>query len=365
MDGTAGETSSRRGGAAGGSGTVRAMATAPIPEPWTQRLAARAPWSPWRLSLALGAGLALAFLAAEAAVGRLPVLLREEHPRGDFRVALVLVALAAYLPGAFAHLVRDARATVDALAPVLRGTPAAQAALRDEAGRFEPRALRRAGLAGVVALVLLPFFTNLTLGAWAVWKLPAEAVAHRALLPWVGWFAGRFLYALLVESRRLARIGRTQVAVDLLDLRPLAPIARQGLRHALLGAGLFAIVALALADVDIAPNLLDVLVPALLANAALSAAALLLPARGVRDAILAAKRAELDATDRDLRRARAGAPGARPLADVLAWRAYVQAVPEWPFDAPTLGRFVLYLAIPLGSWLGGALVERLVDALLS
>jgi hypothetical protein len=29
------------------------------------------------------------------------------------------------------------------------------------------------------------------------------------------------------------------------------------------------------------------------------------------------------------------------------------------------GRFLLYLAIPLGSWLGGALVERLLDALLS
>jgi predicted MFS family arabinose efflux permease len=29
------------------------------------------------------------------------------------------------------------------------------------------------------------------------------------------------------------------------------------------------------------------------------------------------------------------------------------------FDAPTLTRFFLYIAIPLGSWIGGALVERL------
>jgi hypothetical protein len=27
--------------------------------------------------------------------------------------------------------------------------------------------------------------------------------------------------------------------------------------------------------------------------------------------------------------------------------------------------FILYLAIPIASWLGGALVERLVDALLA
>lgn len=37
---------------------------------------------------------------------------------------------------------------------------------------------------------------------------------------------------------------------------------------------------------------------------------------------------------------------------------------EWPFDAPTLARFLLYVAIPLGSWIGGALVERLLGAAL-
>jgi hypothetical protein len=337
----------------------------PALEPWTQRLVTRPPWSPWRLSLALWVAGSVAFVAIEGALGRLPLVVHDEHVRGDFRVALVLIAIAAYLPGAIADLVRGARATIDALGPALRLAPVAQQALRAEAGRFDARARRRAGLTGVAAMVALPFLTNLTRDAWTPWLLPPEALAHRVLLPWVGWFTGRFFHALLAESRRLSRVGRTQVAVDLVDLRPLAPIPRQGLRHALLGAGLFAIVALALADADIAPNLLDVLVPALFANAALTAAALLLPVRGLREAVVAAKAAELDAAVADLRRARDGAPGARPLADVLAWRAFVEAVPEWPFDAPTVGRFLLYLAIPLGSWLGGALVERLLDALLS
>jgi hypothetical protein len=39
-------------------------------------------------------------------------------------------------------------------------------------------------------------------------------------------------------------------------------------------------------------------------------------------------------------------------------------VREWPFDAPTLARFLLYVAIPLGSWIGGALAERLLGAAL-
>jgi hypothetical protein len=36
----------------------------------------------------------------------------------------------------------------------------------------------------------------------------------------------------------------------------------------------------------------------------------------------------------------------------------------WPFDAPIRLRFTLFLLLPLGSWLGGALVERAVDTLL-
>ena len=52
------------------------------------------------------------------------------------------------------------------------------------------------------------------------------------------------------------------------------------------------------------------------------------------------------------------------LADLLAYRDFVESVREWPFDAPTRMRVVLYLGIPLGSWLGGAFVERLLEAAL-
>ena len=48
------------------------------------------------------------------------------------------------------------------------------------------------------------------------------------------------------------------------------------------------------------------------------------------------------------------------LADLVAYRGLVDAAREWPFDASTVRRFGLYMLIPLGSWLGGALVERLM-----
>ena len=49
---------------------------------------------------------------------------------------------------------------------------------------------------------------------------------------------------------------------------------------------------------------------------------------------------------------------------LLAFENRIESVREWPFDAPTLTRFFLYVAIPLGSWVGGALVERLLGAAL-
>ena len=331
--------------------------------PWTQRLAETPPWSPFRLSLAIAAALGTAFLVLEAAFGRLPLVLTDDHARGDFRMACVMILMTAYLPAAYTLAVSGARRALDELAPVLQG--ADQIVLREGAGRFDPRALRRAGLHGIALALLVPLATNLTPWTYAFWLLSPEANVHRLLLPGLGWLGARFAFAVVAGSRWLSRIGREHVRVDLLDLRPLAPLARQGLRQALLCVGLLSILALTLIDVDLAPGLFAVMGACLIGSALLSAAALALPVRGAHQAIAAAKRVERNQCTEQIRALREGRPGAgRSLADLLAWRAFVESVPEWPFDAPTLLRFALYLVIPLGSWLGGALVEKLVDRLL-
>lgn len=48
--------------------------------------------------------------------------------------------------------------------------------------------------------------------------------------------------------------------------------------------------------------------------------------------------------------------------ELLAWRGWIESLREWPIDASGLVRLMLYLGIPLASWVGGALVERLVDS---
>jgi hypothetical protein len=104
----------------------------------------------------------------------------------------------------------------------------------------------------------------------------------------------------------------------------------------------------------------------------LATAAFVLPVRGLRRQIRARKAEELARVRREIHRDRevvaklgsdSAEAGAR-LPGLLAYMNQIESVREWPFDAPTLTRFFLYVAIPLGSWIGGALVERLLGAAL-
>ena len=54
---------------------------------------------------------------------------------------------------------------------------------------------------------------------------------------------------------------------------------------------------------------------------------------------------------------------ASDLGGLLAYREFVASVPDVP-GSGTRGRLLLYVAIPVGSWLGGALVERILSAVL-
>ena len=96
---------------------------------------------------------------------------------------------------------------------------------------------------------------------------------------------------------------------------------------------------------------------------------LLAPARKIRSLIREVKREELMRLEPLLRQARDDAltgdvSTQGRLTDLLAYKTQVESTPEWPFDSSTLLRFGLYLLIPVGSMIGGALVERIVDMVL-
>jgi hypothetical protein len=318
------------------------------------------------VSAAVAAALGAAFLAVEWELGRIQLAAREAHVAADLQAALGLIALVAYLPGAFAGAVRAAERTLRELAPAfVRPDEALEAAAR-VIGRREDAALRRAGVIGAGIGLLIPLATNLTLSTWAVWELPPEAIAHRMALAPLGWFVARAGAVVWRESRRLAGLGESALRVDLLDLRPLAPLARAGLRHALLSAGALSLLLVAFRDPSIAPGLPFVVAGASLLNVAMSAATLWLALSGGHRAIQREKARAQEAANVVLRgltaRGATHAPGA--LADALAWKRFVAQAPDWPIDFPTLQRFVIPLALPLASLVAGALLQTLVERLI-
>lgn len=341
------------------------MAQAPTaqPPPWSQRVLEGIPLSPFWTGGLLALGFLLVFFGVELGMGRF-ALYGVDSYREDLRVAVVLSLFAAYLPASWLYAMRSAERAAAELGRSLK--PGGEDVGTQAAARFDRRSLRRAGMVGVgvllVGLVLAE--SGLSDFASVTAQMSVEAYFHRILLVWIGWFGGRSAYATWVGARRFSRIGRERLEIDLLDLRSVDPLIRYGLRKSLITIGSFSFVALMFYDYEAAPNLVWFLLASALACLLLAAAALLMPLRGARDAIVREKASELARVNDEIRRARAGGGALPSLADWIAYRGLIEAVHEWPVDAPTLLRFALYLAIPLGSWFGGALVERMVDGLL-
>jgi len=52
------------------------------------------------------------------------------------------------------------------------------------------------------------------------------------------------------------------------------------------------------------------------------------------------------------------------LGNLIQYQAFVKSVREWPFDLTIVSRSSLFIALGAGSWLGGAVVERVLNQLL-
>jgi hypothetical protein len=101
----------------------------------------------------------------------------------------------------------------------------------------------------------------------------------------------------------------------------------------------------------------------------MATATFIIPLIGVHTNILSAKRMELERLRDEIQIERAVVLNKSTddkfdsprLANLIAYYQLIDRVREWPIDAVSLLRFVVYLLIGLGSWLGGAVVERLLD----
>ena len=211
-------------------------------------------------------------------------------------------------------------------------------------------------IAGVVEGIAITSWPGVDLMDPWIQLHPASASIVLALL--LGWFMGR-------RSVYSPWPLPQQADVDLLDLEVLYAIGRSGLRGALYIFVFLSLGSLFYIDPSLGLGLWGAFSVFAL-GIVLALWSLLRPALRVRRLIRTVKREELGQLKKRVRQARddaltGDASRQGRLTDLVTYQTQVESTREWSFDLSTLLRFGLYLLIPVGSMVGGALVERVVD----
>lgn len=287
----------------------------------------------------------------------------ERFWRTPWRLEIVFALILGYAFACGNWIVRSVRSDLDALAPVLAIGPSEVAAERDGLGRLSAPALLAATIGGVAAGVTINVLVNAMLPSGhpaledRLWRFVRDVTIWTLSI--------RLIVVVIGTSQRVSRLSERVMRIDLLDLSGLAPLSHIGLRSALA----FALAASMIAAMAGDELTLPVTLVTMAIVGAVGVFTLLLPVRGAHRAIRAAKDAELRGVRAAIARTRAAAlvagaddaEAAMRLGGLLAFEARIAGVGEWPFDVGTLVRFALFLGLPLGSWIAGALVDWLVS----
>ena len=336
------------------------------------RLYGALPWAPGWVGVFLASVLYGSFLVVELALGRQPLRFERDllEESGEALITLLLCVMLAYLCTATLSAARAGPEAIARLLPLL-GLPDREGREIFAAASNRPKwTMRIVGALGLLVGLGAPLLEpNMRFHPYDVTHWTPESAWHRFLGPAVGFWAFRLVGVMLIDSGRNSKLAARIPSIDLLDLEPLGSFARLGLSNALRVAWIAALFSPFSLDLRNYAFLLGAIAIITIGSAT---TALVLPVRGIHRRIRQAKRDELARVNRAIHGdagalagssiAERGEPAS--LADLIAYRGLVESVREWPFDASMVKRFGLYLLIPLGSWFGGALVERLIDTLL-
>ena len=326
--------------------------------------------TPLRLGLVVFFALLLVRVVVTAFAGRLDVVLEDGQSieLREVRIGFVTSLLLGYALAAYGWSAQALRTQLERLRPLFAGSARALEEAHAQAGHISARAQRRVFGWGLAIAFSIPFLVDRDPALY----LRAEYWHPENILNWLalplGGVVALVLRSLWEDAWRLSRLADRVERLDLFEPRQLAPFGSQALRMALLTVLFPSIFAVLLRDRGFAALILVLGI----AGAALATTAFLVPVQGIHRRLVQEKEAELarvrgalrgDAAALDKSALRAWR-GHASVADLLAYEARIEGVREYPFDVPTLARFAAFLLLPLGSWLGGALVERVVSILL-
>jgi len=337
-----------------------------LPLGWPEGLTRRLPLPPWVAGVATAALLFGSYVLGNTLFTGWSGLVDPEgllfYESAYGRMAFVISVLAGYVLSASRYLVRGALADFDALRPHLHCDAERAGAWRRSLEAVDGA---RARWIGALFFLLSPAVMISTEGAqiflpgnWnfgVAWSLFVNGLMF--------WLTGRAGYLCVQHAVAFRRLAQRLSEADLLEREPFLLIGRRGMRLALFWAGAASIQAFLLAN----PNFLVAMVSTLALTLATGAGVFAIPILGAHRVLLAARNAELKRLREGIRSERGvllGAGAAERLPALLALEARVMQVSTWPFDASMRARTVLLILLPLGSWIGGALVERLLEAAL-
>ncbi len=311
--------------------------------------------------LVFGLGIALLYMAAFFAFNNLTGTMQGFGDLSSWWLELVNASIAALLLTANAVGHRAILADLHQLRPLARCSDTEFAELVWAAATPPRSSWISAAAAGLAFGTLLVIFDPVV-------RSGAEASVRDPVFLWawlrnvlVSWAVSRTIWVEFVSLRGHSRLS-AWLEVDLLDPGRLAPFARNGQRSALVWV-LFSVLFSLFWLEDRAGTLNPLLMVYI---AGVVTYDFWLPLRQTNRIVVSAKRAELERVNAELRRAIQGepAPGGHTLSDWAAYHTVISSVREWPISAPGLLRFALYVGLGVGSWLGGALVERLLGVAL-
>ena len=164
-----------------------------------------------------------------------------------------------------------------------------------------------------------------------------------------------------------ARLAKGNITVNLLDTSALNSFARVSVYSTLLLVGALAGFPVLLLDSD--PNYLTV-IPGFFAITVPMIFIFLVPLLPIRKRIKEQKSLELISIQHEINQLvttgehlPANSEKLATLQPLLDYRREIKQVQEWSFDSTVMFRLAFYLFIPPLTWVGAALIERLVDAI--
>jgi hypothetical protein len=350
-----------------------------LPRIWFLLPFAYLPLPAWALGLGIAVAITAAYVAMELLYqhfGAAPGEGKTFWTRGDLGLLIPGALLVGYIPTAVCYGSLAGDRSSREIRPLIRHSDAELDAITASQPGITTRGFRLAGVCGALIWnALLYYAAGVPLTTlFRVTRWDHHEVFGYVVNLVIFTMIAQVAYALFRDAVQRRRIGdRVVLEIDLLDLRPLAPLVRQGMTGAALWVVGISIGSMALlAEVPDGERLVVMQLGTLVFAFAAAAMALVLPARDVHRLIAREKQAELNRVHAAIRGDRGALAGSGiadqaeklSLADLVAYRELIESVREWPFGRRAFLRLFPFLAIPIGGWIGGALVERLVESLL-